>query len=112
MLNAVRRVAVWSSNQGMNFIKLKLSKDELAISAQDTNFQISAHEKVACQYDGDEMEIGFKSTFLEEILANLPYEEICILLADSCRAVLLVASEKKEGEDEICSLLMPLMINA
>ncbi|MCI2082546.1 MAG: DNA polymerase III subunit beta [Bacteroidales bacterium] len=111
LLNAVKRVAVWA-NQASNFIKLKLSKDELVISAQDLSFQIASHEKLNCQYDGDEMEIGFKATFLTDILSNLPYDEICIMLADSCRAILIVAAEKKEGDDEICSLLMPLMINA
>jgi DNA polymerase-3 subunit beta len=111
LMNSVKRVSVWA-NKGVNYIKLKLAKDELVISAQDLSFQIAAHEKLACQYDGDEMEIGFKASFLIDILTNLPYDEICMLLADSCRAVLIVAADKKEGEDEICSLLMPLMINA
>lgn len=110
-LNCVKRVAVWA-NQASNFIKLKLSKDELVVSAQDLSFQIAAHEKIACQYDGDEIEIGFKATFLTDILSNMPYDDICVLLADSCRAILIVAADHKEGDDEICSLLMPMMINA
>ncbi len=111
LLNAVRRVAV-CSNQATNHIKLKLSFNRLAISAQDMSFSIAAHEQLSCQYNGDEMEIGFKSTFLAEILNNVPYEQICIKLADPCRAILIVPAEGEDHKDEICALLMPIMINS
>ena len=109
LLNAAKRVSV-CSNQATSSMKLSLSFNSLTISAQDTGFSISAHETLPCQYDGDPMDIGFKSTFLIEILSNLPYEEICFELADPARAALIVAAEDHNPDEDICSLLMPIRI--
>ncbi|RPI42957.1 MAG: DNA polymerase III subunit beta, partial [Bacteroidetes bacterium] len=61
--NTLRRVSVFS-NQASNLVKLSLTGNQLNISAQDLDFSISANERIGCQYDGEDMEIGFKSTFL------------------------------------------------
>ena len=108
--NTVKRVAVFS-NQASNLIKLKLGANEITVSAQDIDFSISAYENMACQYDGDEMEIGFKSVFLAEILSNLSSADIVIELLDPSRAGIIVPLTKEnEAEDELM-LLMPMMIN-
>ena len=109
LLNAVKRVAV-CSNQSTSHIKLSLSFNKLVISASDTNFSMSAHETLDCTYEGDEMHIGFKSTFLAEILNNLPYEEVSIELSDPTRAGLILAAGETDPEEVICSLLMPIRI--
>jgi DNA polymerase III subunit beta len=109
LLNGVKRVAV-CANPATSHVKFSLSNNKLALSAQDLSFSVSAHETLNCQYDGDEFEIGFKSTFLAEILSNLPYEEICIELADQTKAGLIVAAGESDPNEEICSLLMPIRI--
>lgn len=111
LLGVVKRIAV-CSNQVANQVKFKLSYNELVISAQDLSFSMSAYETLACQYDGDEMEIGFKSAFLLEILSNLPYRNICMELADPARAALIVSADESDAEEDIKALLMPVMINA
>ena len=110
-LNAVRRVAV-CSNQATSHIILKISAGEIMISAEDTSFAISAYEKLSCQYDGVDIEIGFKAPFLAEILSNLPFENICMCLADRCRAALIVSADEKDPSEELCALLMPIMLNS
>ncbi|MBQ0025508.1 MAG: DNA polymerase III subunit beta [Bacteroidales bacterium] len=111
LLNVVKRIAV-CSNQVSNQIKLRLSLNEILISAQDLSFSMSAHESLPCQYDGQEMEIGFKSSFLLEVLSNLPYQNICVQLADPARAALIVSADDNASDVEIKALLMPVMINA
>ena len=111
LLNVVKRIAV-CSNQTSNQIKLRLSLNEVLVSAQDLNFSMSAYEKLPCQYDGQEMEIGFKSPFLLEILGNLPYQNICVELADPARAALIVSADDTASDVDIRALLMPVMINA
>ncbi|MEG0518629.1 MAG: DNA polymerase III subunit beta [Bacteroidales bacterium] len=110
ILNATKRVAV-CSNQATGQIVFKLSQNQLEISAQDIDFSMSAHETLNCEYEGAPMEIGFKSTFLIEILNNLPYEQICIKLADPNRAVLIQPAIQTEPDEEVCALLMPMRIN-
>ena len=110
LLNASKRVAV-CSNQATSQIIFRLSQNKLEISAQDIDFSMSAHESVNCEYEGTPMEIGFKSTFLIEILSNLPYDQICIKLADPNRAALIQPAVQSEPDEEICALLMPMRIS-
>jgi DNA polymerase-3 subunit beta len=110
-LNSSRRVSV-CSNQASSLIKLNLTQNQMTISAQDLDFSISAHERLNCQYEGDEMEIGFKSTFLIEILSNLPYNDISLELSDPSRAALVLPSAPEDPAEEILALIMPMMVSA
>lgn len=108
-LNSLRRVALYS-NQASNLVKLDLSENSLMLSAQDIDFSISSHERMGCQYDGEPMVIGFKSTFLIDILSNLPFSEISFELSDPSRAALLLPADKGDNAEEILALIIPLMI--
>jgi DNA polymerase-3 subunit beta len=109
--NTVRRVSVFS-NQASNLVRLKLTENQLVVSAQDIDFSISAVERLSCQYEGDDMEIGFKSTFLQEILSNLSATDVKVELSDPTRAGLLLPAENEHEEENVLMLLMPMMINA
>ncbi len=109
--NTVRRVSVFS-NQASNLVRLKLTENQLVVSAQDIDFAISAVERLNCQYEGDDMEIGFKSTFLQEILSNLSATDVKVELSDPTRAGLLLPAESENEEENVLMLLMPMMINA
>ncbi len=109
--NTLKRVSVFS-NQASNLVKLSLTGNQLNISAQDIDFSISAHERLSCQYEGEDMEIGFKSTFLIEILANLPSDEVVLEMSDPTRAGILLPAEAENESEDTLMLLMPMMINA
>lgn len=106
LLNSVRRVSV-CANKGSNHIKFSLSSNSLEITAQDLGFSIAAHEKVACEYDGEDLGIGFKSTFMIEILSNIDCNEIVLKFADGTRPAVIVPSEEEELSEKICGILMP-----
>jgi DNA polymerase-3 subunit beta len=108
--NTVKRVSVFA-NQASNLVKLTIGGNQLVVSAQDIDFSISAVERLQCEYEGDDMEIGFKSTFLQEILSNLPSSEIRLEMSDPSRAGLLLPQEKEDEEEDVLMLLMPMMIN-
>lgn len=110
LFNTLGRVSLFAS-QASNLVKLHLGTNEMVVSAQDLDFSISAHEKLGCQYEGDEMEIGFKSVFLADILENISSTDIVLELSDPARAGIFVPFDKSENEDELM-LLMPMMINA
>jgi DNA polymerase III subunit beta len=109
-LNTVKRVSVFA-NQASNLVKLSLTASQVVVSAQDIDFSISAVERLACEYEGDDMEIGFKSTFLQEILANIPTAEVRLEMSDPSRAGLLLPEVKEDDEEDVLMLLMPMMIN-
>jgi DNA polymerase-3 subunit beta len=109
--NTLKRVSVFA-NQATNLVKLQLSGNQMVISAQDIDFSISAYERLMCQYDGDEMEIGFKSSFLVEILANIDSSDIALEMSDPSRAGIILPIEKESESEDVLMLLMPMMINA
>ncbi len=110
LLNTVRRVSV-CSNKASNHIKFDLKSGSLMVSAQDLGFSIAAHETMECQYDGDDLTIGFKSPFIIEILSNMACGEIVMKFLDSKRAALIVPAEDEEESDKICGIIMPIMIS-
>jgi len=109
--NTLKRVAVYS-NQASNLVKLTLKGNQMTVSAQDIDFSISAYERLNCQYEGEDMEIGFKSTFLLEILANLASTDVMIELSDPTRAGILLPAATANEDEDVLMLLMPMMINA
>jgi DNA polymerase-3 subunit beta len=109
--NTIKRVSVFS-NQASNLIKLNINDNQLVVSAQDIDFSISAVERLSCEYDGEEIEIGFKSTFLLEILSNISASDVKMEMSDPSRAGLLLPAEKEEDAEDVLMLLMPMMINA
>lgn len=110
LYNSIKRVSVFS-NQASNLIKLKITGNQITISAQDVDFSISGIERISCQYEGDDMEIGFKSVFLLEILANLASSEITLELSDPSRAGILHPNDNDNEHEDVLMLLMPMMIN-
>ena len=109
LLNTVRRVAV-CSNKASNHIKFTLKEGQLEVSAQDLGFALAAYEKINCDYAGDELTIGFKSTFLTEILSNMGCNGIVIKFADARRAALILPSEEETESEKICGIIMPVAI--
>lgn len=109
LLNTVRRISVCSP-KGSNHIKFELTPGSLEISAQDPGFEIAAHEKVACQYDGSDLVIGFKSTHIIEMLSNLSCEEIVMKFVDKRRSALLLPSEEEAKSEKVFGIVMPIMV--
>jgi DNA polymerase-3 subunit beta len=109
LLNGIKRVAV-CSNQATNLIRMEIKSNRIDLLAQDLDFSVSARESVAASYEGDPITIGFKSTFLVEILANIETPSVVAELADSTRAgVFKPVYDDKQASDTLM-LLMPMMI--
>ncbi len=109
LMGALRRVSIFGS-RSTHLIRFKISGQELLISAQDSDLASEAHERLTCNYDGDDLEIGFNSRFMQEMLANLDTENIEIELSQPNRpGIIHPEGNNYEGED-ILMLLMPLML--
>ena len=108
-ISTIKRILIFSS-QSSALIKLHLSENQIIVSGQDLDYSTSAEEKLACEYQGNEINIGFSGTFLLDILNNMVGENVMIELADPSRAGVLVPVEQNENEDMLM-LLMPMMLN-
>jgi len=109
LLNAVRRVALYSSSM-THQIRLKLEPNQLTISAEDIERASEAKERVLCEYEGPEMEIGFNSVYLTEVLSNVGGEDVVFEFSSPNRAGVVTPAEQADGEDMLM-LIMPVMLN-
>jgi DNA polymerase-3 subunit beta len=109
-LSSLKRIAIFS-NKTTHQIRLKITADELTISAEDLDYSNEAVEKIACEYIGENMEIGFNAKFLAEMLSNISSVTITMELSLPNRAGLIIPSDKEENED-ILMLVMPVMLNS
>ena len=110
LLNSIRRVAIFA-NQSTHQVRFKLSGKELLLSAEDIDFSNEAKERLTCSYDGDDMEIGFNSRFLQEMLTNIDSEEIIIEMSAPNRAGIMHPVTKDNEAEDILMLVMPVMLN-
>ncbi len=109
-LNSVRRVSLFSS-KSTHQIRLKMAGTELNISAEDVDYSNKADERLNCSYQGDDMQIGFNSRFLLEMLMNLNSNEIQLRMSLPNRAGILSPMDKVAEGEEITMLVMPVMLN-
>jgi DNA polymerase-3 subunit beta len=99
------------SNKTTHQIRLKIAGAALQISAEDFDYSNSAEERLECDYQGDDIQIGFNSRFLIEMLNNMECNEVKLSMSLPNRAGLLTPLDHTvEGED-VTLLVMPVMLN-
>jgi len=109
-LNSVRRVSIFS-NKTTHQIRLKVAGAELNISAEDIDYSNKAEERLTCDYQGDDMQIGFNSRFLTEMINNLSSDEVQLEMSLPNRAGLLTPVDGLDEGEHITMLVMPVMLN-
>ena len=109
LLSALRRVQPFA-NDSSNLIRFHVEGGTLQLDAEDYDFSKTATERIACDYNGHAMSIGFKGSSFIEILSNFECQEVIIQLADPSRAGLVLPSEQPENQD-VLMLMMPMLIN-
>ena len=106
---AIKRVSVFS-NQSSSLIKLQLTNDQVKVSAQDIDYSLAADETVACGYTNSDIAIGFKGSFLGELISAIPSESLQMSFSDPMRATLITPVDN-ENSDKLTYLLMPMVLN-
>ncbi len=111
-LNSIKRVAIFS-NKSTHQVRLKITGSELQVSAEDLDFANAAQERMTCQYDGEDMEIGFNARFILDMLNNLRTTEVILEMSTPNRAgLLLEAPNERNANEDILMLVMPVMLNS
>ena len=110
-LSSVRRVAIFS-NKTTHQIRLKIAGAELNVSAEDIDYSNKAEERLTCDYQGDDMQIGYNSRFLTEMLTNLQSDMIMLEMSLPNRAGILTPVDGLEEGETVTMLVMPVMLNS
>ncbi len=109
-LSSVKRISIYS-NKTTHQIRLKITGNKLTLSAEDLDYSNEANEVLACEYKGNDMEIGFNAKLISELLGNLSAKFVDLKLSEPNKAGLIIPSDQDENED-ILLLVMPVMLNS
>ena len=104
------RVSIFS-NKTTHQIRLRIAGAELNISAEDIDYSNKAEERLTCDYQGDDIQIGFNSRFLVEMLGNLTCDSVTLELSMPNRAGILTPSDGLDEGEAVTMLVMPVMLN-
>ncbi len=110
LLGALKRVQIFA-NKTTNQVAFKIAGSSLHVSGQDLDFSNEANETLTCQYNGEDLEIGFNSKFLIEMLQSVDTEMVKLELSTPSRAGILMPDTQEEQEN-IMMLVMPIMLNS
>jgi len=110
LLNALRRMGLYA-NQSTHQIRFRITGQMLHLSAEDIDFANNADEELACEYNGDDMEIGFNSRFMIEMLGNVDSENVKLEMSAPNRAELIIPTARAHPDEDLLMLVMPVMLN-
>jgi DNA polymerase-3 subunit beta len=109
LVGALKRISIYA-NKTTHQVRMKITGSELQVSAEDLEYSNEANERLACDHDGEDIEIGFNARFLLEMLANLDSDRVTFNLSAPNRAGVILPEEQDKNED-ILMLVMPVMLN-
>ena len=110
LLGSLRRISIYA-NKTTYQVRMKITGSELLISAEDQDFSNEANERLTCEHEGEDIEIGFNAKFLIEMLANADSDKIEMHMSAPNKAGLIFQVDQDENED-LLMLSMPVMLNS
>ncbi len=108
--SSVKRVSIFS-NKTTHQIRLKMAGAQMTISAEDIDYSNKAEERLNCDYQGDDIQIGFNARFLAEMLSNLDASEVQLAMSLPNRAGILTPTDGLDEGEQITMLVMPVMLS-
>lgn len=109
LIDAIKRVAPMG-NTTSELMKLDFSIGKIIATAENIDFCKKGQETINCEYNGENMGIGFKSSFLLQSAQNINCERIDMHIINNTRAVVLSPNESSSN-CEYTYLLMPLLLD-
>src|SRR5690606_5194273 len=108
LLIAIRRASIMS-NKSTNQVRFKLSGNVLHLHAEDTEYANKADMQIPCDYNGEDINIGFSSKFLTEMLSVLRADDITMKMSQPNRPGIIEPVDGLEDKENILMLSMPVI---
>lgn len=108
LLSSIRRASIMS-NKSTNQVRFKLSGNILHLHAEDTEYANKADMQIPCDYNGEDINIGFSSKFLTEMLSVLSSDDITMKMSQANRPGIIEPVDGLEDEEKILMLSMPVI---
>ncbi len=101
---ALNRTAILS-NEKFRGIRVNLASGALQLSANNPE-QEEAEEEIEVDYNGDELEVGFNVSYIQDVLGVIEADKVKITLANANSSALI---EEPEGDDSVY-VVMPMKL--
>ncbi len=108
LLSSIRRASIFS-NKSTNQVRFKLSGNVLHLHAEDTEFANKADMQIPCNYNGEDINIGFSSKFLTEMLSVLGADDITLKMSQPNRPGIVEPVDGLDENEHILMLSMPVI---
>lgn len=108
LLSSIRRASIMS-NKSTNQVRFKLSGNILHLHAEDTEYANKADMQIPCDYNGEDINIGFSSKFLTEMLSVLVSDDITMKMSQPNRPGIIEPVDGLDVEENILMLSMPVI---
>ena len=107
--STIKRMMLFSSSNSKQ-VKFSIGKNNIVVSAEDIDLGSNAVEKIPCEYSGEQMDIGFNTQYVNDILSHVDDDEVIFKLHSPTKACIIEPGKKQENED-LMLLLMPVRLN-
>lgn len=120
LIYAIRAISPFQ-DQSTNLVTLGVTPGDVHLVSRDTTQGLNSEDHISCSLDGEPFDIGFKSTFLTEVLSNIDTQDIIMKVDVLTKGIVfepIYQEVEKEGEDSDTSssvtnydrlvLLMPI----
>jgi DNA polymerase-3 subunit beta len=107
--SALKRVCV-CCNKSSGLVKLHLSQNNIDLIGKDNEHSTSAEDHLMCEYNNNNISIGFSCQLLIDICNIISSENIILELADPSRPGLIRPAVEEDG-NELTMLLMPMRVD-
>jgi DNA polymerase-3 subunit beta len=109
LLSTIKRMMLFSSSSSKQ-VKFSINKNNIVVSAEDIDLGSNAVEKISCEYSGEQMDIGFNTQYVNDILTHVDDDDVLFKLHSPTKACIIEPGKKQDGED-LMLLLMPVRLN-
>lgn len=109
LLSSIKRMLLFSSSN-IKQVKFSIAKDNVEVSSEDIDRGSNAVENIICEYKGEPMDIGFNTSYMNDILLHITSDDVIFKLHSPTKACIIEPSKIKENE-ELLLLLMPVRLN-
>lgn len=110
LITTLRRVSFFA-NQSTNQVRLSVSGQAILISGEDREFASEAKERIACDYSGEDLVIGFNSKFLLDMLSHIDTSQIEVKMSVSSKPAVILPVEESESDEKLFMLISPILLN-
>lgn len=109
ILSSLKRVMIFSDADTRQ-VRMQMGKNTVTILTDNAEEGADAKEEISCDYNYDDLLIGFNGKFVEEALSHVDGDEITFKFSTPTRACII--EPVKQAKEEVLMLVMPVRLNA